>query len=159
MEDERGIIAEIRPVAEKDVAAAQQVIFEGLRGCGYTISPELDPDFENLPGFYRGSGGELLVLELPGVGVAGTVAVLRHSVHTCILRRMYLDDRYRGHGLGRRLLNAAMAWAVEAGFRRMELETAPTMTVARRLYETAGFVCEGQTRRFGHCGVSYSRTL
>ena len=151
--------ATIRPATADDIPAVQQVIAEGLRGCGYDVSAELDTDFRDPVEFYRRGGGEFLVLDLPGAGVVGTVAVLVDGQGQCTLRRMYLDEPLRGRGYGRRLLAAAMGWAAAHGFGRMELETAPSMLAARQLYESAGFRRLGETRRFGRCGISYGRDL
>jgi GNAT superfamily N-acetyltransferase len=137
----------------------QRVVAEGMRGCGYEISPDLDEDFADLAGFYRKDGGEFLVMDLPGHGVIGTVAVGRREDGSCMLRRMYIDAPYRGRGWGRLLLRAAMDWARGAGFRRMTLETAPNMSAAMRLYASEGFRLEGASRHFGRAGISFSRDL
>jgi putative acetyltransferase len=138
----------------------QRVIAENLAAFGYHPTPSVDTDIADPIAAFRDTGGEILVLVAGAEeGVVGTVAVLKDSDTTCILRRMYLDETYRGQGLGRELLEAAMSWARQAGFSRMELETAPTMTVARALYERAGFALLGESKRFGHCGVSYARDL
>ena len=52
---------------------------------------------------------------------------------------MYLHRAYRGKGLGRRLLEDALARARQAGFRRITLETASVLKEAIRLYERYGF--------------------
>lgn len=157
--DEQGVIADIRPGMAEDVPAAQRVIAEGLRAYGYEIDGELEVDFADPVGFYRGRGGEFLVMAVPGAGVVGTVAVLKHDDETCVLRRMYLDERFHGHRLGRRLLIAAIEWARGAGFGTMELATAPTMTIATTLYLSEGFTFVGESQRFGHLGLSYTRRL
>ena len=47
---------------------------------------------------------------------------------------------YRGHGLGHRLVEAAMAAARQAGYAKMLLATQPTMHAAHKLYEQTGFL-------------------
>lgn len=137
----------------------RRVVAENLAAFGYRLTPSIDTDIADPIAAFRDSGGEVFVLVVGDEGVVGTVAVLKDSDITCILRRMYLDEAYRGRGLGRDLLGAAMSWARQAGFRRMALETAPAMTVARGLYERAGFALLGESEWFGHCGVSYARDL
>jgi ribosomal protein S18 acetylase RimI-like enzyme len=51
-----------------------------------------------------------------------------------------VDNEYRGLGLGRALVGAAIDVAQELGFRKMILWTQPAMTAAQKLYESAGFV-------------------
>jgi len=53
---------------------------------------------------------------------------------------------YRRSGLGRRLLDAALADAARRGFERIELWVRSPNTVAIDLYRAAGFVEEGRRR-------------
>lgn len=53
---------------------------------------------------------------------------------------MYFVPAARGHGLRRQLLNDLIAFARDAGFRRIVLETAAKLTTAGRLYRRVGFV-------------------
>jgi RimJ/RimL family protein N-acetyltransferase len=53
---------------------------------------------------------------------------------------------YRGKGIGRNLLRSAISAARDVGITRIELEVFASNTVARRLYESAGFVEEGIKR-------------
>ena len=51
-----------------------------------------------------------------------------------------LRPEARGHGLGPRLVDAALARAREAGYARIELITFSELTAAARIYRAAGFV-------------------
>lgn len=53
---------------------------------------------------------------------------------------------YRGQGLGRRLIESAMADARRRGFERIELWVRSPNTVAMHLYRSVGFVEEGRRR-------------
>jgi RimJ/RimL family protein N-acetyltransferase len=55
---------------------------------------------------------------------------------------------YRGRGVGRRLLDEAVAWAREVGIAKLELHVFPHNEPAIRLYERFGFEREGLRR--GH---------
>jgi ribosomal protein S18 acetylase RimI-like enzyme len=55
------------------------------------------------------------------------------------LHLLAVDHAYRGLGVGSALVCAAMQVAHEQGFHKIILWTQPTMTVAQRLYESAGF--------------------
>jgi ribosomal protein S18 acetylase RimI-like enzyme len=55
------------------------------------------------------------------------------------LEELYVRPPRRGQGLGRALLEAAMETAREHGADMIDLGTAETDTVARGLYESAGF--------------------
>jgi RimJ/RimL family protein N-acetyltransferase len=56
---------------------------------------------------------------------------------------MGLIKPYRGQGLGRTLINTAIAHARTRGIERIELEVFASNDTARKLYEKTGFVVEG----------------
>ena len=60
---------------------------------------------------------------------------------------MCVADGWRGKGVGRALLAAAIDWARGAGAHKVELQCWPHNDAARRLYEGMGFVQEGYLRR------------
>ena len=60
---------------------------------------------------------------------------------------MGLLPAWRGRGLGRRLMEAAIAAGWDAGLERIELEVFASNTRAFALYEKLGFVTEGVKRR------------
>ena len=54
---------------------------------------------------------------------------------------------HRGRGIGRALLEQAVAWARDAGVSKIELHVFPWNEPALRLYESFGFEREGLRRR------------
>ncbi len=55
------------------------------------------------------------------------------------LEELYVVPDHRGQGIGRKLLNAAIDAARQAGADHFELTTGETDTEARNLYESSGF--------------------
>lgn len=60
---------------------------------------------------------------------------------------MCVADGWRGQGVGRALMEAAIDWARSAGAHKVDLQVWPHNDAAQRLYEALGFVAEGHLRR------------
>jgi len=75
--------------------------------------------------------------------IVGSFGIESRSVSDTELRRMYLDESYRGSGIAQRMLDFAQAEARALGFTRMILSTAQIQKAADRFYRKSGFI---QTR-------------
>lgn len=97
-------------------------------------------ELDGLPGAYT-----VLLLALVDGEAAGCVALrllrpLRMEERACEMKRLWVDGRFRGLGLGRRLVEEAIRWAERAGLEAMYLDTVPAaMPEANRLNEARGF--------------------
>ncbi|OQR63610.1 GNAT family N-acetyltransferase [Streptomyces maremycinicus] len=77
------------------------------------------------------------------------------------LRALLVTPAARGLGLGTRLVEGALAFAREAGYRSVTLWTTDNLVSARRIYEHFGFhlADEEPHRGFGHALVGQNWTL
>ena len=88
-----------------------------------------DRELAGLPGQYQAPEGVLLVAWVDGVA-AGCCAVRvlrkdRVPERGCEMKRLWVGLEFRGSAPGRRLGEAAMAWAAGAGYEAMYLDTVP----------------------------------
>ena len=73
-------------------------------------------------------------------GIVGSFGIESHGVTDTELRRMYLDEGYRGAGIAQRMLEQAQAEARALGFTKMILSTAQIQRAAERFYRKSGFI-------------------
>jgi DNA-binding MarR family transcriptional regulator/GNAT superfamily N-acetyltransferase len=83
-------------------------------------------------------GGAVLFARLDG-RIVGTGALIRHSEGVYELAKMAVTESERGHGIGRRLVEALLAEARLRGVTTLFLETSPRLVAVRRWYERIGF--------------------
>ena len=95
-------------------------------------------ELEGLPGAYGREGGALL-LAFDSSEPAGTIALRRLDRTSGELKRLYLRPKFRGHGLGRRLLEAVIESAAAVPFHCLYADTLPSMIDALSLYQKVGF--------------------
>jgi putative acetyltransferase len=111
----------------------------------YAASLDHDLSFQNfeeelvtLPGNYARPDGRLL-LAAWDEALAGCVALRRLESGTCELKRLYVRPAFRAQKIGRALAERVIQEAREAGYRKMRLDTLPSMTSAITLYRRLGF--------------------
>jgi putative acetyltransferase len=116
---------------------------------GYTA--ELD----SLPGKYNQDDADLFLARSSGEA-AGCVAVSKRVLPdgrlAAEMKRLWTEPAFRGHGLGRALVEAAIAWAQSQGCVALVLDTVQeAMPEASALYRSLGFK---ETGRFNDNPIS-----
>ncbi|WP_233855786.1 GNAT family N-acetyltransferase [Paraburkholderia sp. HD33-4] len=103
---------------------------------------QFDDELAGLPGKFAAPRGRVLLAsddtDDPG-GIVGCVAMRPIDDSTCEMKRLYVRPVGRGLHVGRQLATRICATAKEAGYRRMRLDTLPTMQAALGLYASLGF--------------------
>ena len=123
-----------------DIAQVRELFLEyqstlGVDLCFQGFAEEL----ASLPGHYARPAGRLLLAANGGLAL-GVVALRPIQSADCEMKRLYVRASGRGTGLGRLLTEALIKEARLAGYRRVLLDTLPTMTEAQALYRSMGFV-------------------
>ena len=134
----------IRDIAQKDNQIIQDIVINtlaefGAVGDGFASS---DAELKDMYSSYQDSRKHFFVVEKDGVVLGGAgVAPLdgQKDLGVCELRKMYFDNKLRGYGVGKILIDKCIAKAREIGFHSMYLETIPGMKIAQKLYKSRGF--------------------
>ncbi|MDX1979024.1 MAG: GNAT family N-acetyltransferase [Bryobacteraceae bacterium] len=131
----------IVPATTPELIAQVRLLFQA-----YWDSFQFTPCFQGfadevaaLPGVYAPPRGGLF-LGLEDGAAAGCVAFKPLNDTQCEAKRLYVAPAFRGRGLGRTLLEHAIAAARSAGYRELVGDTIPeVMAPALAMYERMGF--------------------
>ena len=98
------------------------------------------------------------IVELDGEH-AGSIAITDEGDGVAMLRWVVLDPALRGHGLGRRLVAAAVEEARGLGYSGMVLMTFSDLRTAAHIYRSCGFELEWEDTapRWGRAAITYQR--
>ena len=130
----------LRPARNEDRDAVRSLVSGVLQEYGLRSEPcSTDADLSDLEFHYHQRGGRFDVLENASGEVIGCVGLYPIDTHCIELRKMYLRKDARGKGLGKKLLDHAVASAREMGFKRVTLETSAVLKEAIKLYTKYGF--------------------
>ncbi|NIF52145.1 GNAT family N-acetyltransferase [Burkholderia sp. Ax-1724] len=100
---------------------------------------QFDSELAGLPGKFAEPRGRVLLASNDAGEIVGCVAMRPLDETICEMKRLYVRPAGRGLHVGRQLATRICALAKQAGYRRMRLDTLPTMQAALGLYASLGF--------------------
>ena len=139
----------IRPARQEEIPAVKRVMYSvaynifGFDGTleesiRYHEEQESRPDLENIHVHYFENGGQFLVA-FNGEQVIGSGALRKLDDETAELKRMWLLEKYHGHGIGFHLISQLFDFAKKQGYKRVRLQTSLEQTRALAFYRKVGF--------------------
>jgi len=156
---------EIRPVAPEDAAAliAHLKALVQEPGINIPLAPDevtltVAEERDRLQGF-ADNPRALMLVAMRGAELLGELSVRglsnRRAVQHVATLGMSVRADARGQGVGGALLEAAVEWATEHEFTRIELYVYARNAPAIALYEKHGFVTEGRRKHFIRSGDEF----
>ena len=126
-----------------ELDSVRKIFREYAEGLGVDLCfQQFDQELATLPGDYAPPRGALLLAMVDGE-LAGCCALRPLDTadypNAAEMKRLYVRPKYRGLGLGRRLAEATLDAARQAGYACVLLDTLDDMEAARALYVELGF--------------------
>lgn len=148
---------QIRTIQPSDNPTLARIIRTTLAefGANHPGTVYFDPSTDQLFELFLQPGSCYYVAFLNGemVGGAGIFPSNGLPKGTCELVKMYLLPAARGIGLGKKLIQMALAFAEQNNYEQVYIETMPELQQAMKVYEKFGFqYLEGPMGNTGHTG-------
>jgi len=135
----------IQPASATDAEAVIQLLHRVYEEYGFIFEPMTEvPDLLSFTRHYTAPHGSFFVIHDEEATVVGSVGVERLTDTSAELHRLYLDSDLRGQGLGRALVDAAIAWCRAEGILHLVLWSDTRFDRAHALYEHMGFRRTGE---------------
>lgn len=126
--------------SDSDIEEARTLFREYEEWLGLDLCFQgFEDELAGLPGKYAPPSGRLFLASFYG-GTSGCIAIRGLDDGYCEMKRLYLRENARGHGIGKILVDFAISEARQIGYKAMRLDTfPPKMENAMKLYESRGF--------------------
>lgn len=138
----------IRPILEEEIPAVKYIIhsvaynifgFDGsLEDSIRYYETEIRKDLNNIQGHYFDNGGTFLVALDSGKPI-GSGALRKIDGKTAELKRLWLLEKYHGHGIGYRIITELFNFARKKDYKRIWLQASPEQVRALAFYRKVGF--------------------
>ena len=124
----------------EQIALARTLFQEYGASLGFSLCfQNFDKELAGLPGDYAPPKGRLLIAYSDGEPV-GCVALHEFEPGISEMKRLYVRPAFRGKRVGLAMANAIIAAARDIGYKRMRLDTVPSvMADAVKMYGRLGF--------------------
>ena len=123
-----------------------------------------DPEIDNMYNSYNSTKSRYFVIEENDeiLGGAGINPLRDADPDICELQKMYFHKSLRGRGIGDKMIEFCLDFAIKSNFKKCYIETMPNMINAQKLYLKKGFkYIDGPLGNTGHtaCPVWMIKTL
>ena len=132
-------IALVQPQSVPEWRIARELVEEYVASLNLDLAfQDIAHELAHLSEEYSPPHGAFLLAEEVG-GYPGCVGVRRFEDGVGEIKRLYIKPEARGRGLGRLLAQAAIDAGRRLGYRKLRLDTLPSMRAAHALYTSLGF--------------------
>jgi len=124
-----------------DIEIVRSLFREHMTSLGVDLSfQDVESEVADLPGQYGPPAGTTLIArDQSGYPVGCCALRPLAELGVCEMKRLHVRRQARGKKIGRRLANEIIDYARRVHYKRMLLDTLPSMHAAKELYASLGF--------------------
>ena len=127
-------------ISDGDYQLAVQLFREYATEIGIDLGfQNFSDEIDNIKEHYSRPKGVIIIARKDRSMVLGCFGIRDLTGTICELKRMYLKSEARGIGIGKLMLEKSIEIGKELGYKKMRLDTLPTMHSAIGLYTKMGF--------------------
>ena len=135
----RGLMTEIREAHSHEIQTVRDLFLEYAKSLNFSLCfQDFDQELETLPGAYVAPKGFIL-LAFQNSKPIGCVALRFLEAGVSEMKRLYVKPDSQGLGIGRALTEELMQKAKKIGYKKIRLDTVPSMKAAINMYAAMGF--------------------
>jgi N-acetylglutamate synthase-like GNAT family acetyltransferase len=129
----------LRIFTKNDAAGVKELILSILtREYPFDKNAYSDSDLDRIGEVYGGDKESFMVIDDNG-DIVGTVGVKEDAKDTALLRRLFVDLKHRKKGYGTELIDRAIGFCKEKGYKRVYFRCTDRMSDAMKLCVKKGF--------------------
>lgn len=129
----------IQAKTRKQIKDAKALFLEYAQSLDFNLSfQDFYKELASLPGDYSPPKGRLLIT-MKENRAAGCVALREFEGNICEMKRLYVRPEFRGFRIGKLLAERIIEEAKSIGYKKMYLDTVPSMKEAIQLYKNLRF--------------------
>ncbi len=130
---------EVREAKLSEMQVVRDLFLEYAKSLDFKLCFQgFDKELETLPGEYSAPRGTIL-LALKDTIPVGCVALRPLEDDISEMKRLYIKSHAQGMGIGRTLANELIQRARSLGYKKIRLDTVPSMRAAIEMYGSMGF--------------------
>lgn len=143
--DNNNLIDKIKiiPINKGYEKHAKALVLNGLSERFGYLDKDLNTDLNNIIKSYTGKGN-IFLIGLLDKRVACTGALIQLDKETAQIVRISVDNQYRKNGFAKLMIKHLEKYAFEKNFKRIIIFAEPHWTEAVNLYNSCGYVVNGQ---------------
>jgi ribosomal protein S18 acetylase RimI-like enzyme len=117
-----------------EVEMARELVAEYTKWLNVDLSfQNIDKELSGFPGEYSDPGGTFIIAK-DNDSVVGCVGLKKLDDGVCEMKRLFVNDEYKGRGIGRKLVELVIEEARSRKYRAMRLDSLKKLEAALRIY-------------------------